>query len=72
MSRTNQTKHISVTREGLARKTAREYVAALLLDEGLHADAFERGELTETERSIAHDEIKRIGIEMMVQYKCDL
>tara|TARA_R110002020_G_scaffold121942_6_gene277093 strand:+ start:1371 stop:1583 length:213 start_codon:yes stop_codon:yes gene_type:complete len=70
MSTTN--KHINITREGLARRTAREYVAGLLLDGSWHADAFEISELTKPERAIARAEVEQIGIEILQRYKCDL
>lgn len=58
-------KHINIIREGLARKTAREYVSALLLDGSWHADAFEDEELTQAERAIARAEVKSMGLEIL-------
>jgi hypothetical protein len=72
MPTANKIKHINITREGLARKAAREYVAALLLDESWHADAFEAKELTQAERAIARAEVKAMGLEILQRYKCDL
>ena len=59
-------------REYVARKAARNYVATLLLDAGEHADAFNDEELTEAERAVARDEVKRLGIELTQRDKCEL
>lgn len=59
-------------RDYAARNAARRYVATLLLDAGEHADAFNDEDLTEAERAIARDEVKRLGIELTQRYKCEL
>ena len=59
-------------REYAARNAARRYVATLLLDSPEHADAFNDEDLTEAERAIARDEVKRLGIELSQRYKCEL
>lgn len=59
-------------RDRKARGAARDYAVALLLEAAEHADAFEHEDLTEAERAIAREEVKRLGIELAQRYKCEL
>lgn len=59
-------------RAGLARKTAHEYIARLLLDEGEHAQAFDDEALTPAEIAEARAEIRQVGLSFIPKYNPDL
>ncbi|AQZ96546.1 hypothetical protein ACFSB1_10665 [Halopseudomonas phragmitis] len=72
MASNNRLRKTPIVRGRTARSIAQDYVAALLLDSSKHADAFDNEALTEAEREIARDEVKRLGIELLERYKCEL
>jgi hypothetical protein len=50
-----------LVRDGLARRTARQFAAELLEDPDTVADAFAGEELTAEERLVAHAELRKIA-----------